>query len=533
MKDSFSEKLVRSEDGNECSRRLDPKYTAILVIDMVNDFLKPGGTMVLQEGGDILYEPINDLTQMARSNGIPIFWINQHMRPDDKLFEKRVRHCLIGSWGSKIVDDLILDTNQDVIIPKRRYSGFFQTDLDLYLRERRIKHLIVTGIVTNICVRSTVNDAFFLGYDVYVPKDCVMATSDELQEAHLYDIDTHYGTVIQSQSEVLSMLQQQSSPNTKIIDEETKVSTEPTAEDVTSDDGNGIIVPRNNIESRKKKRIGIICGSGPDAGMDMFSKLLRIHRENLGPEHYKSDKDAPNIMMLQVSQIGGPRTKDDLVQGTKDCQQTWNDLKGAIIELAPLVDCFCICCHQLHFFENQIRNLLEDEMNELPDKFVSFVQVTSKYLVDANTRLTAEKEDEGDNGNNKIAILGGPITTELFVGDHPRSPYKQLTEVMPPNSILQLTNEQRDELLEIIRAVKEKGCREETKHQFQIMLDDLRTNFDVGVVILACTEFPLLVDKMDDSRRSGITDDKERKSTLELIDPTELVAMEMLQQTQQ
>ena len=53
----------------------------------------------------------------------------------------------------------------------------------------------MVGVVTNICVRSTVNDAFFLGYEVFVPEDCVAATSERQQEAHLYDIDTHYGTV--------------------------------------------------------------------------------------------------------------------------------------------------------------------------------------------------------------------------------------------------------------------------------------------------------------------------------------------------
>ena len=188
MKDSFSERRTHLKT------EFDPQATAVLVIDMLNDFFKPGGEMVL-EGGDILYEPIERLTTAARQSGMPVFWLNQSLKPDDTLFQKRVVHCLKGSWGAEIVSDLTVG-EEDIIVPKRRYSGFFQTDLDLHLRERDIKHLIVTGVVTNICVRSTVNDAFFLGYDVYVPQDCVAATSDHLQEAHLYDIDTHYGTVV-------------------------------------------------------------------------------------------------------------------------------------------------------------------------------------------------------------------------------------------------------------------------------------------------------------------------------------------------
>ena len=92
--------------------------------------------------------------------------------------------------------DALPQFSDDIIIQKRRYSGFFQTSLDLFLRERDIKHVVVAGVVTNICVRPTVNDASFLGYDVIVPRDCVKATRPEHQETHLYDIDTHYGTVL-------------------------------------------------------------------------------------------------------------------------------------------------------------------------------------------------------------------------------------------------------------------------------------------------------------------------------------------------
>ena len=189
MKDQFSEKRI---DGKEV--RLDINRTALLVVDMLNDFFEEGGAMVLP-GGKSLYSPIGKVLDIARERKMPVFWLNQWLREDDSLFNKRVPHCIIDSWGAKIVDALP-QFPDDIIIQKRRYSGFFQTSLDLFLRERDIKHVIVTGVVTNICVRSTVNDAFFLGYDVLVPRECVEATSPEHQETHLYDIDTHYGTVL-------------------------------------------------------------------------------------------------------------------------------------------------------------------------------------------------------------------------------------------------------------------------------------------------------------------------------------------------
>lgn len=188
MQDQFSEKRIDKKGFN-----LDVTRTALLVVDMLNDFFEEGGAMVLP-GGKSLYPPVGKIIDVAHEKGMPVFWLNQWLREDDSLFETRVLHCIVNSWGAKIVDALP-QYPEDIIIHKRRYSGFFQTSLDLFLRERDIKHVIVTGVVTNICVRSTVNDAFFLGYDVIVPRDCVEATSPEHQETHLYDIDTHYGTV--------------------------------------------------------------------------------------------------------------------------------------------------------------------------------------------------------------------------------------------------------------------------------------------------------------------------------------------------
>ena len=198
MEDYFSEQRIKSEV------KIEPSETALLVVDMVNDFFEEGGKMVLP-GGKVLYAPLKRLIDVAHKKGLPVFYLNQWLREDDSLFHKRVPHCIVGTWGAEIVDALPVQP-ADIVVHKRRYSGFFQTSLDLSLRERSIKNVIVVGVVTNICVRSTVNDAYFLGYKVLVPRDCVAATSSEHQETHLYDIDTHYGTVA-TLEEVLTMLQ--------------------------------------------------------------------------------------------------------------------------------------------------------------------------------------------------------------------------------------------------------------------------------------------------------------------------------------
>jgi len=187
--DAFSEQRLPDQP-----LEFDLTRTAVIVVDMVNEFFEPGGKMVLA-GGTVLYAPVNALLDAAHQVHMPVFYTNQWLRPDDALFKKRIPHCLMDTWGAHIVDALHRSPD-DIVVPKRRYSAFFGTDLDLLLRERTIATVIVTGVVTNICVRSTVHDAFFLGYDVVVPVECVAATSPQAQETTLYDIATHYGTVM-------------------------------------------------------------------------------------------------------------------------------------------------------------------------------------------------------------------------------------------------------------------------------------------------------------------------------------------------
>jgi ureidoacrylate peracid hydrolase len=196
--DTFSEQRMQQPP-----LALDPTRTVVLVVDMVNEFFEPGGKMVL-EGGTALYAPVNTLLDTAHQAYLPVVYTNQWLRPDDALFKKRIPHCLRDTWGAQLVDALHR-TPDDLIVPKRRYSAFFGTDLDLSLRERHIATVLVTGVVTNICVRATVHDAFFLGYEVVVPIECVAATSPQAQVTSLYDIETHYGTVAPL-TEVLALL---------------------------------------------------------------------------------------------------------------------------------------------------------------------------------------------------------------------------------------------------------------------------------------------------------------------------------------
>ena len=183
-----------------------PQSTAVLVIDMIADFCLPGGAMVLP-GYEKLIGPQNAVIKTLRKAGGVVIYIVDAHRPQmrrDREFVKRTPHAVEGSPGVGVVPELDRSSS-DIVLLKRRYSGFFNTDLDLTLRDMLVDTVIVMGVVTNICVRSTVHDAFFQGYSVIVPQDCCAATGPREQVSTLYDISTHFGIVSDSHSIVESI----------------------------------------------------------------------------------------------------------------------------------------------------------------------------------------------------------------------------------------------------------------------------------------------------------------------------------------
>ena len=185
--DDFSDHRI------EVPLRVDFPTTAVLVVDMLNDFINEAGAMPLPIARR-LYGPIRDLLDAARGSGATVLWLNDRHEPDDSEFRKRTPHCIAGTWGAQVVSELEPPA-AEVQLAKTRYSGFYRTDLEERLTSASIGQLVVVGIATNICVRSTIHDAFFRDFDVIVPSDCVSATSEREQASTLYDIDTHYGTV--------------------------------------------------------------------------------------------------------------------------------------------------------------------------------------------------------------------------------------------------------------------------------------------------------------------------------------------------
>ena len=140
---------------------------ALLVIDMLKDFIHEEGALYVGPRGGELVPFINEKIRAFREEGSKIIFICDFHERDDSEFEMFEPHCIAGTSGSDIIREVDL-MPEDKIIKKRRYSAFFATDLDISLREKGIHELHLVGVCTNICVLYTAADARNLGYDVKV-----------------------------------------------------------------------------------------------------------------------------------------------------------------------------------------------------------------------------------------------------------------------------------------------------------------------------------------------------------------------------
>ena len=197
-----------------------PQQSALIVVDMQNAYASQGGYLDLA-GFDVsatrpVIDNINVAVAAARAAGMLIIWFqngwddqyveaggpgspNFHksnalktMRKNPELQGKLLAK---GGWDYQLVDELT-PLEGDIVLPKPRYSGFFNTPLDSILRSRGIRHLVFTGIATNVCVESTLRDGFFLEYFGIVLEDATHQAGPAFaQQAALFNIETFFGWV--------------------------------------------------------------------------------------------------------------------------------------------------------------------------------------------------------------------------------------------------------------------------------------------------------------------------------------------------
>lgn len=186
---------------------LDPKKTAVIVVDMQNAFMDKAGSLarmgVPTERTLLPVPHIQRVLERARALGMPVIHTRMVLRKDfadigilGKVFPplRELGHCAEGSWDGEFVPAMQPRPNE-IVISKNRFSSFFETNLDTTLRCLGVDTLVVTGIATNICVEGTVRDAFYRDYRVIVPREATASYTEAMEAGAIGNFEFAYARV--------------------------------------------------------------------------------------------------------------------------------------------------------------------------------------------------------------------------------------------------------------------------------------------------------------------------------------------------
>ena len=155
---------------------------ALIIVDMVKDNFEESKMLPITAFAKRIIDPINRVIGAFREQQWPIVFSTDAYRSDDFIFTGSMRpHSLAGTKGAEVVDELDR-RGQDLWLPKPRFSAFFRSGLEEWLREREVSLCAVTGIATNFCVLATVLDAICFDFKVVLLEDCTAASSQEVHE---------------------------------------------------------------------------------------------------------------------------------------------------------------------------------------------------------------------------------------------------------------------------------------------------------------------------------------------------------------
>ncbi len=226
-----------------------------------------------------------------------------------------------------------------------------------------------------------------------------------------------------------------------------------------------------------RKKIGIITGSGPEAGLDLWQKILKINKEILKDE-YKGDLDAPNVTILSIPELGYSMELE------KNYNMVWQTLEKAVKDICKKVDYFVIACNTLNLYSNKIEQIY------LKHKFISTFDVVKDYLV--------------ENSLEEACIMGAKPVIEM----------KEYSVFKPLKNEFKIeVPKEQNALHQLIYDVKKKGGKsDKVINDFKSIIEKI----EAKDIFLACTELPLI--KLNFKEKN-------------LIDVTDLLAKKLVEKT--
>ena len=176
-----------------------PRESALVLIDLANDFLYPGGVIADAGGPDYqkraqsIIPTLKRLVEAAREAGVLVVYATDEHTPEDSELMKWPPHSMKGTEWSEVTDELRPQPG-DLVIGKTTYSPFVSTGIDAELKKRGIRRLYITGLHTDCCARHTSGDAFQRGYDLVWITDAMQAFSDEAHRTGLEYFSAWYAS---------------------------------------------------------------------------------------------------------------------------------------------------------------------------------------------------------------------------------------------------------------------------------------------------------------------------------------------------
>ncbi|HHF51223.1 MAG TPA: cysteine hydrolase [Candidatus Aminicenantes bacterium] len=182
---------------------LDSQNTALIIVDMQNDFVKEKGKLVVPAARETI-PGIKNLLSSARKAGVPIAYTLDTMKEDDPEFEIWPEHCKENTWGWEVIPEL-KPRQDELICPKLRYDGFYGTGLEHTLSHVwKVENVVIVGTVSNICVLHTASSAGLRWYKVIIPADGISALTEFDQALTLSQVSNLYsGIVVKSTEDVV------------------------------------------------------------------------------------------------------------------------------------------------------------------------------------------------------------------------------------------------------------------------------------------------------------------------------------------
>jgi ureidoacrylate peracid hydrolase len=194
--------------------RYDPAHTALIIVDVQNDFCSPQGSLATLADADVsaaveMTPRLVGLIEHARAAKLPVVfiqtihdetndspqWLNRHTGEPDGSARAGIT-CRTGSWGAEFYE--VAPLPGEIVVNKYRYSAFAGTNLQIVLTTLGIRSLLFTGVATEVCVESSLRDGLFAEYYVSLVEDCAATYSQDAHDASVRGIAKNFGTVVTS-----------------------------------------------------------------------------------------------------------------------------------------------------------------------------------------------------------------------------------------------------------------------------------------------------------------------------------------------